>query len=162
MQKLHSLRAALTRTVPTFQRNPDALEVWVESGTLVATSAKTASFEYRYVLNILAKDFSENPDWLMLCIISWVKVNQPDLLENYAEKTDGMSFEVDQLNHKTADILIKLKLTEAVIVTLDDSNPPRITITNPKPSETTERWELWIRDEKIMEWNAKPDGWPRP
>ncbi|WP_430828006.1 phage tail protein, partial [Chromobacterium piscinae] len=45
MQKPQQLRAALSRSVPLLQQNPERLIMAIAAGTVVATSAPSLSFE---------------------------------------------------------------------------------------------------------------------
>ncbi|WP_338926156.1 phage tail protein [Mycetohabitans endofungorum] len=121
MNKPASLRAALVAALPPLQSAPDALSVFIDHGTLVATGTRSLSFEYRYVLNVLLLDYAGDADAVMVAIIEWVRANQPDLVIHAEAREDGITFEVDLLNHETADLSIKLKLTESVVVRTDAS-----------------------------------------
>lgn len=172
MYKPDSLRTLLTQAVPHFRTNPDTLHLFVEEGRIVATAAASASFEYHYTLNVLVTDYSGDADHLILPIIIWLKAHQPDLLRNPERQRDGFKFEAELLNHTTADISIKLALTESVIAKLNTSGGPidsdpvvvRIDASHPpehSSREQIERWELWLLNEKVAEWSLRPDGWPR-
>lgn len=56
MLKPQLLRQALTDNVPELQRNPDALNVFIDSGRIVSTLASSLSFEYQYRLNMVITD----------------------------------------------------------------------------------------------------------
>lgn len=117
MIKPASLRQALTLAAPTLQRDPDHLLVWINQGALVATPAQTLSFEYRYRLNVILTDYAGEVDPLFVALLNWVKSHQPDLLHPFAAHDNGITFEVDLLNHTSCDVSLALPLTERVIVT---------------------------------------------
>ncbi|KGT95258.1 tail protein [Erwinia typographi] len=115
MNKPQSLRKALTSAVPYVQANPDRLHLFVDNGSLVATSAISVSWEYRYTLNIVVTDFAGDQNLLMAPIQFWLRANQPDALQNAAERERLFTFEVDILGNDRCDISINLKLTERVL-----------------------------------------------
>lgn len=119
MIKPASLRAAIAAAIPDLAANPDKFLVFADAGTVAATNTKTLSFEYQYTLNLLLLDFAGNADLVMVAVLAWVQVNQPELLGNPDKRKDGITFEVDHLNHTTFDLSIKLPLTESVRVTTD-------------------------------------------
>lgn len=119
MNKPGSLRAAITAAVSDLQKNPDRLLVFSDAGTIVKTGTKSLSFEYRYTINLILTDFSGDADVVMVALLAWVQVHQPELFDNFNKQGKGISFEVDHINHKTCDLSIKLDLTEAVKVTTD-------------------------------------------
>lgn len=116
MEKPKSLRAALEASSTWIRNHPDRVSLFAEDGTLVARDGST-SYEMRYTLTVLLTDFPEDHATLYVPLITWLAVNQRDLLQNHDR--DPISFEADILNESTADIAIKLRLTEAVVVTQD-------------------------------------------
>ncbi|HHF3589484.1 TPA: phage tail protein, partial [Haemophilus influenzae] len=53
MKKPNQLRKILEQSHPDFVKNPDHLQLYVDSGQIVATGAASFSFEYRYTLNVV-------------------------------------------------------------------------------------------------------------
>lgn len=119
MIKPASLRSAIAAAVPSLDANPDKLTVFIDQGTIAATGSKGLSFEYRYVCNVLLLDFAGDSDDLFIALLDWVRHNQPDLVLNYDERSNGIAYEIDILDNATADVSIKLQLTESVVVTVD-------------------------------------------
>lgn len=115
MNKPQSLRKALNNAVSYVRDNPDRLHMFVDSGSLVATSAASVSWEYRYTLNIIVTDFAGDQNLLMAPILFWLIDNQPDALQNPAEREKLFTFEVDILGNDRCDLSLNLKLTERVI-----------------------------------------------
>lgn len=153
MNKPDSLRALLRTAVPQLKQDPDKLHIFLDEGNIIATAANTLSFEYQYILNAIVTDYAGHPDTLMVPILGWLKVNQPDMMLNRDKMRDGFSFEADILNNKTADISIKLRLTERVAVT-DDLATGQRTIKHLDepvldPYAEVERWELIIHGETV-------------
>lgn len=164
MNKPASLRRLLEAAVPQFKRDPDKLHIFLDEGNVMATAAPSLSFEYHYLLNAIVTDYPGHPDTLMVPILAWLKVNQPEMLLNRDKMREGFSFEADILNHKTVDISIKLRLTERVGVKDDPATGTR-TITHydepvVDPYADVERWELFIQGEKVDEWSSRPEVAP--
>ncbi|SOZ15583.1 bacteriophage P2 Tail completion protein GPR [Cupriavidus taiwanensis] len=116
MMKPNSLREALTTAVPDLARHPEKLHVFVDEGRLVATGARSLSFEYRYTLTLIVTDFAAGSDEIMVPVLAWLRVNQPELFFSPTQREDGVKFEADILNHTTVDLALKLPLTERVTV----------------------------------------------
>lgn len=57
MLKAKLMRDIITEFHPWFKTNPDALEVYVTRGKVIATGTPSMSFMYQYELNVLAMDF---------------------------------------------------------------------------------------------------------
>lgn len=119
MKKPASLRAAIAAAVPELARNPDRFLVFADEGAVAATNTKTLSFEYRYTLHVILLDYSGDADPVMLAVLQWVRLNQPELLDNPQKRHHGIHFEVDHLNHHTCDLSIRLPLSEGVVVGKD-------------------------------------------
>jgi len=119
MKKPNSLRAALTAALPSLARNPESLHLFADEGRVVAGGGKTLSFEYQYTLTLIVVDFADSSDAIMVPLLAWLRVNQPELFFNPDQRRDGFRFEAEILNHSAVDLAIKLPLTERVIVTVD-------------------------------------------
>ncbi|KVC58908.1 phage tail protein [Burkholderia stagnalis] len=120
MIKPAGLRAAIVAAIPSLRGDPDKLTVFIDQGSIAATGARSLSFEYRYVCNVLLLDFGGDPDALFVALLDWVRHNQPDLVLNPDEHASGITYEIDVLNNKTADVSIKVQLTESVVVKVAD------------------------------------------
>ena len=167
MRKPASLRDAIATLMVGLGQNPDKLAVAVADGRIVATKASSASFEYRYLVDVLVQDFDGDVDYLFIAVMAWVRQYQDDLLANYMEYTNyneshGITYSVIPLTNTTCDISIKLNLTESIVAALDPNNPRVITVTPPKPYRLPqdECWEMWLKDQKLATWTTKPMGWP--
>jgi hypothetical protein len=140
MIKPASLRAAIVRAIPSLAANPDKLTVFIDAGSIAATSARSLSFEYRYTCNVMLLDFAGDSDELFVAIVEWTRAYQADLFLNPDERANGVTYEVDILDNATADVSVKLQLTESVVVRqaddgtraiehVDDSQVPPSTYT---------------------------------
>lgn len=160
MWKPQSLRATLRSFLEWVKTDPEKLEVYVDKGTIVATAAKSASFEYRYFVVIEIKSFAGDPDLLFMAIVVWLRKYQNDILQNHSQtypaSKEPFTFEVFPINNTSVDIDIRLSLTEAVFSDLIDG---KLQI-KPKRPEMAEQWEFWVRDELIASFTDKPEGWP--
>lgn len=115
MIKPAALRAAIAAAVPGLEANPDRFLVFADAGSVAARNTKTLSFEYQYTLNLILLDYAGDADLVMLAVLEWAQVNQPELLAQEKGKS-GIEFEVDHLSNTTFDLSIKLPLTESVHV----------------------------------------------
>ncbi|KYM75140.1 phage tail protein [Pantoea agglomerans] len=140
MNKPQSLRSALNKSVQYVADNPDRLHLFVDSGQLVATSAASLSWEYRYTLNVVITDFTGDQNLLMAPVLLWLRENQPDALQNSEARERLFSFEVDILANDRCDISMDLKLTERVIATVEDGKA-RIEAV-PEPDVPEEFWTV--------------------
>ena len=119
MNKPESLRAHLLTTVAELQHNPDLLLIFIDNGKVRCTAAATLSFEYSYDLQIIFTAFAGHPDSVMLPVLGWISINQPELLENYEKMQSGIQFEADILDKDKVDLGLTLRLTERVVVGTD-------------------------------------------
>lgn len=140
MNKPQSLRSALNKSVLYVAENPDRLHLFVDSGQLVATSAASLSWEYRYTLNVVITDFTGDQNLLMAPVLLWLRENQPDALQNSEAREKLFSFEVDILANDRCDISMDLKLTERVIATVEDGKAHIEAV--PEPEAPEEFWAV--------------------
>lgn len=125
MIKPGTLREAVKKAVPALQDDPGKLLVFVDKGRVLSHGPGSLSFEYSYTLNLVLTDMSGSADPIMVAVLEWAQVNQPELLGVH-EKRNTVSFEVDHLNHNSYDLSIELPLTEAVTVTTDGAGARQI------------------------------------
>jgi len=116
MQKPVELRKFLTDAIKVFQTDPDKLQVFVGKGNVVSTGTLALSFEYRYTLTLLATDYSDEPEALMVPLLVWLRRNQPEIFDNTAQRKQAIRFEVDIINHDVVDVEIEIDMTERVSV----------------------------------------------
>lgn len=115
MEKPQHLRNALAKAIPYFQQNPDALQLYYTNGTMRARSFSSLSFEYTYDLEIYVTDYKASPDLFFLVVQDWLRREQWELLGN-ADNENAVTFEIEPLNDDSYDLMIKIPLTERVIV----------------------------------------------
>lgn len=139
MMKPASLRQAITAAVPHLARNPEKLHLFVDEGRVVATGARTLSFEYQYTLTLIVTDFAAGADEIMVPVLAWLRANQSELFFNPDQRERSVQFEADILNHTTVDLALKLPLTERVVVRVAGAgyqveHPPEPVNDNDDPS----------------------------
>lgn len=117
MKKPADLRKHLEASVPGLRKHPENLHVFVERGTIVSRIGGGHSFEYRYSLNLVITDFVDHADTLIIPLLAWLAVNQPDVLQNPEKQEQAIRLEAEIIDHGTVDLSITLDLTERVIVT---------------------------------------------
>ncbi|TRM52860.1 phage tail protein [Achromobacter sp. LC458] len=116
MRKANELREYLTRHNRFLNEFPDRLHVFVEQGNIHCSATRSLSHEYRFTLTIVVTDYAGSTDALMLPLLAWIRVKQPELMANKDRRENGISFEVELLDNNAADVEIKIPLTERVIV----------------------------------------------
>jgi hypothetical protein len=150
MIKPASLRAAISNACPWFAQNPENLHVFIEDGLFRSTLSGGLSSEYNYTLVLVITDYAEDPDRLFISIVAWLRVHQPDMLENYDRQRENFAFAVDYLDNQKCDIEIKLRaLTERVLVDVEDTDGEggvavqiRHAVEPPTDPDAGIRWEL--------------------
>lgn len=143
MKKLQSLREALLAACPALQRNPDRLLTFVEEGSVRFHVGDNLSHKYSFTALIVLTDFAGDVDAVMLPLLHWLSVYQPDLVPDQAVR-----FEAEILKNDAVDLQISVQLTERVVVTQDENgayiaehqlDPRPIECMGPTP------WELIVR-----------------
>lgn len=144
MLKPELLRKFISAAVPYLRENPDSLIVYTTKGRIVTTGQFSPSFEYRYVLEVLAMDYPGSLDSLSIPIIAWARMYQPDLLLNPDRQQNGITYEADLLSNTTMDVLFKIQVDEATIVHHENGNTTVKHRADAMPSPETgpDIWEL--------------------
>lgn len=160
MYKPNSLRERLVAAVPELAQDPDKLSILVRSGKLVCTGAASLSFEYAFTLQLVVLDFAGNADAIMVPLLAWLQVHQPEIFDNPTLREKSVRFEVDYLNTTAVDLSIELDLTERVIVKPRAGGPLGAldVVHAAEPARTgvvlqAEHWEVWCKGEKLAEWD---------
>lgn len=145
MLKPDSLRALITDSVPELKREPSNLRIWVRGGHLATRyHRENHGFEYRYTLEIEVRSFSGHPDQIMLPVVLWLRVNQPDMLLNHGTGDKAISFEADYLSNNEIDLNLVLNLVEAVDVMPKPDGEPGEYIMSHRPEPSIAGEELII------------------
>lgn len=152
MLKPKQLREALTSSVPLLARNPDSLNMFIDSGRIVSTLASSLSFEYQYQLNLVITDYADDIDLVMVPVLAWLRENQPDIMATEEKRRTGFTFKADVLSDTLCDISIDLQLTERVIVKQDgDALHVNHIGEPPLPENVNRPLQLYVNGELISE-----------
>ncbi|WP_312203816.1 phage tail protein [Mixta calida] len=152
MLKPKQLREALTNSVPLLARNPDSLNIFIDSGRIASTLASSLSFEYQYQLNLVITDYADNIDLVMVPVLAWLRENQPDIMATEEKRRTGFTFKVDVLSDTLCDISIDLQLTERVLVKQDGDALHVDHIGEPPLPENVNRpLQLYVHGELVSE-----------
>ncbi len=163
MDKPSKLRDTLTKAIPDLQKNPQNLAIIVVGGRVIHTGTDSLSWEYRYTLRVVLLDYAGHADAVMAPVLAWMKKNQPETFDDPGKRANAIRFEVDYLSEKAVDLQIDLELTERVLARPREGGPHgALNLVHAKepPNALTilqaERWEVWLRDEKIAQWDFEP------
>jgi hypothetical protein len=154
--KPQHLREHLAAALPELRRDPDRLQVYLDEGQIVATGVPGLSFEYRYTLNVLITDYAGHPDAVIVPLLAWLAVHQPELLHNPGQR-QAIRFEADLLDAGRVDLSIAMPLTERVGVHRRPEGGHRVEhYPEPIPEHLPpgEHWQLYLRDELVAEWTT--------
>ncbi len=155
MQKPNQLQQRLIEQIPLFQFAPEKLVLITGQGYVVATAAASLSFEYRYPLTLTITDddapLSEQlVDQVVVTILGWLRVNQPEILGNASHRLSDFTF--TQQEHS---LTLTLQLTERVQVA--DQDDVR-TITHlsepPLPENVALPRQVYLNGELISSWTV--------
>lgn len=139
MKKLNSIKDTLLKKIPYLGNNPEKLYLFVDDGGIFATNEPSLSYEYIYSLNIILEAFPGDQNVVFAVVVEWVKQHQPDILANPDKRANGIRFEADILNSQSANISIDLKLTERVIVSVQEGKYHVEAM--PEPENPLDSWE---------------------
>ncbi|QDQ87657.1 phage tail protein [Alcaligenaceae bacterium SJ-26] len=116
MLKPARIREIIVKANPYLARDPDKLQVFLDSGEIACHGAASLSFEYRYKLNIIVQDFPDHADRVILPVLAYLRTNQPELFENHDNAKQVIRFDAELLSQDLIDLSIEVNLTERVIV----------------------------------------------
>jgi hypothetical protein len=155
MLKPQQLRKALTDSVPLLQRNPDSLNVFIDSGRIVSTLATSLSFEYQYRLNMVITDYTGDIDLLIVPMLEWLRVNEPDIMATKEKQQTGFTFKADVISDTASDISIDLQLSERVIIRrVGNELHVEHVGENPLPKNDARPVQLYAGGDLVSEWRS--------
>lgn len=160
MRKPTELRKYLESALPKLRRDPDKLKMFVAGGRLHTTGTDRLAWMYGYTLQLQFLDWAEHADVVVAPLLIWLRQHQFDVVDNQDKK--GVRFNAEYLDAKCMDLIIDVDLTERV---LGRPHPTKqgalqlehLTDSPPLHIPTQERWELYIQDEKVAEWDYEPN-----
>ena len=163
MLKPSSLRAHITAAVPELARDPERLVVLARAGRTITTGTAALSFEYAYTLQMIVLDYAGHADAIVVPVLAWIARNQPELFDNPERAKQALRFDVEYLTAHTIDLALEIDLTERVLVRQrPNAEPGALELHHvpepPHPAhiDKPEHWSLWLRDEKLAEWDHDP------
>lgn len=156
MKKPQQLRDHLLAAVAELQRDPDRLLIFVDEGKIRSTMANGLSFEYEYTLTLVLTDYAGDLAAVSVPLLAWLRQHQSDLLVNLDKVKTGIQFEAEILANDKVDLIIKIPLTERVIVKEQDDN---ITVDYPEephynkvePSQTV---SVYYQNQILAQWRT--------
>lgn len=122
MLKPNLIREIIVKANPYLKRDPDKLQIFLDSGSIVSYGAASLSFEYRYTLNVIVQDYPNHADQIILPLLAYLRTQQPELFENRDLAQNLIRFEAEILSLSLLDLSIQVDLTERVIVGQDVEN----------------------------------------
>lgn len=138
--------------MPELRRNPDALNVFIDSGRIVSTLASSLSFEYQYQFNMVITDYAGNIDLLIVPLLAWLRTNEPDIIATEEKRRTGFTFQADVISDTASDISIELQMSERVIVKrADDGLHVTQVGENPLPENDARPVQLYVHGELVSE-----------
>ncbi|WP_129991578.1 phage tail protein [Rahnella sp. CFA14(1/10)] len=153
MQKPIQLQQRLIERIPLLAAAPEKLVIATGPGNVVATSAPSLSFEYRYPLTMTITDdtLSETlVDLAVVTVLDWLQVSQPEVLGNALHRLNDFTF-----THQERSLVLTLQLTERVQVS--DKDEVR-TITHlpepPLPENVALPRQVYLNGELISSWTV--------
>ncbi|MEJ4046238.1 phage tail protein [Erwinia sp. SLM-02] len=141
MNKPQSLYEALVHGVPYLREHPEKMRPSVRNGALVATGGHSASWEYRYTLNVTIDGYDDEPHRLMIPVMLWLNDNQPDAINNPALREKVFTFSITPCaDGSNNNVRLSLRLTERVL--LDNPGGSQVVNLLPEPDRPEEMWTV--------------------
>lgn len=141
MKKLTDLREYLLQRIPQLKTNPDQLLAFIENGKIAFSKGENFSHRYFFEAVLVVTDWRSSADDIVIPVLEWLSVREPGF-----DQENALIFESELLNHESLDLVIKVNLTERVIV--DDKSGTRIvTHVLPAPPITMNanvNWQFFI------------------
>lgn len=161
MRKPLELRQHLQAALPKLQQDPDNLKMFVDRGRILTSGTDKLAWMYAYTLQLHFLDFVDHPDTVIAPLLIWLRQHQFDVVDNKDKK--GIRFSTEYLDANTMDLMVEIDLTERVISQPHPSKPGAVQLehcidTPPLHMPMRERWEIYIREEKVAEWDYLPSG----
>ncbi|PLY45684.1 phage tail protein [Lelliottia sp. F153] len=154
MNKLNSLRQALIDAIPQLSAHPEMLRFSVENGNIDARLSVSLSFEKKYTLKGLVKNFVGESNQLFVPLLAWLRENQPDIFTLDEGRKNGYLFQIVMNDDESKDISFSLQLTERILVT-EENGTLRASYSPepPLPAPVTRPKELYINGELVSQWS---------
>ncbi len=150
MKKAAELRQYLTARVPELAKNPDKLIVYIPKGS-IACSAGSLSFQWAYDLELTVTEFTGNPDQLVVPLLAWLSLNQPEQFQSPETKANLVRIEAEVIDHEKSDVQLTVTLTERVVVTGREDAWQAIHCSEPAPDDLggPTPWDMFAQGGKV-------------
>ncbi|EDX0905072.1 phage tail protein, partial [Salmonella enterica subsp. enterica] len=138
MIKRQLLRAFLLKTVTWLGQNPEKLRMDIEEGRIAATLAPSLSHRHHYTLAIWIEDWGGDTATLLALIQAWARRHEPDIFATEEARKTGFRYWTYELDNAREKVLVHLKLTERMTVTVRDgvlTVTPKDEIPLPEPEQ---------------------------
>lgn len=90
----------------------DKLLTFAEQGTVTRyRDGASASFSVAYTAHLIVTDYAGDPAALLFIVLDWMDQNAPNL------PPDALKFHADIIDHKRADVSLKVDLVDVVKAT---------------------------------------------
>ena len=160
MRKPTELRQFLERTIPKLTRSPENFKVFVAGGRLHTSGTDKLAWMYSYTIQLQFLDWTEHADVVIAPLLIWLRQHQFDVVDNQDKK--GIRFNAEYLDAKSMDLIIDVDLTERVVGKPHATKPEALELHHlddrpPMHIPMQEHWELYIKDEKVAEWDYQPN-----
>jgi hypothetical protein len=150
MRKAADLRDYLAGAVPSLEKNPDRLVVYIPKGA-IACRAGSLSFEWRYDVEITVIEFADHPDTLIVPLLAWISLHQPDLLQNPERADSAIRFEAEVVDHDKADVQLTVSLSERVVVRAKADGYDAVHCDDTAPDDIgVIPWRLFIKGVEVV------------
>ena len=161
MRKPLELRQHLEAALPALRHAPDKLKLFVEAGRILTSGTDKLAWMYAYTVQLQFLDWGEHPDTVIAPLLIWLRHHQFDVVDNKDKK--GIRFNAEFLDAQNMDLIVDIDLTERVIGQPHPTQPGAVqlehfTDTPPLHIPMRERWEIYIQEEKVAEWDYLPSG----
>jgi hypothetical protein len=154
MDKPTKLRAYLAQSVPALAKNPEKLHLFIEKGQVSSWLGNSLGFMYRTPVKIYVTDYPDHPDTLIVPLLSWISVNQVDLLQHPDRKENAIQFDAELLSNNCYDLEITLNLTESVDVAINEAG--QYTCNHRQEPDLPDLggptgWQLYVNNQLVAE-----------
>lgn len=160
MKKLSALRQHIIKSLPDLNTDPDKFLSFIEDGNIIMNRGPNLTHKWDFVGQFILVEFTQDIDVLVVAILQWLRRYEPD-----QRPEDAVQFEAEITSETTLDLILRIRLSERVIVNVDDKNQElNATHTMPSFDEPTYSgpWSLYLQDgerkELLATWDNGPWG----
>lgn len=133
MKKLTQLRQMLTEN--HLINNPDSLQISIKDGNVIPLTNEKLTYSYRYTFCLTLDEYPLPFDDLITHIISWMNINQPELITNPTLRQQAIKFNAEQITDTHCRLHIELQLTDRIRVEKSEQGLTYHSISDKSPDE---------------------------